>query len=82
MVTGSGFHGLKGDVRGMRGERENCGGTTHTDVETAWLEWARRRRNAWSSGEMQRYNAEPRWRRQHTGALLTLGHESAGIKQD
>ena len=36
----------------------------------------------WCSGEMHRYHAEPRLRRQPAKPLLTLMHESVGIKQD
>ncbi len=51
-------------------------------VETGVLEWASSLRNAECSGQMHRYNAELRLRREHTGALLTLRHESVGIEQD
>ncbi len=74
--------GVKGCVGGLPSQRYNGGAQPRTAVETAGLEWARSMRNAWCSGEMHRYHAEPRLRRQHTGALLTLRHESAGIKQD
>ena len=38
-------------------------------------------RNVWCSGEMHRYHAELRLRRQHTILQLTLKHESVGIEQ-
>ena len=53
-----------------------------TAVETVGLESTRGMRNAWCSGEMHRYHAEPRLRRQHTGVKQTLRHESVGIEQD
>ena len=39
-------------------------------------------RNALCSGEMHRYDAELRLRRQHTNSRLTLRLESVGIEQD
>ncbi len=53
-----------------------------TAVDTGMLEYGCRWRNVWCSGEMHRYHAELRLRRQRTGALLTLRHESVGIEQD
>ncbi len=66
----------------MSGTRENGMAQPSPAVATGVLEWARSRRNAWCSGEMHRYHAELRLRRQHTGALLTLKHESGGVEQD
>ena len=51
-------------------------------VETAGLEWGRCGRNVRCSGEMHRYRTERRLRRHLASPLLTLRHESAGIKQD
>ena len=39
-------------------------------------------RNVACSGEMRRYAIEHRLRRQHTGPVLTLRHESVGSEQD
>ena len=38
--------------------------------------------NVACSGEMHRYAIEYQLRRQHAGPVLTLRHESVGIKQD
>ena len=78
----SGFIGFKGCAGGLLSQRSNVGAQPRPAVETGGLEWARSMRNAWCSGEMHRYHAELRLRRQHTGAQLTLRHESVGIKQD
>ena len=78
----SGFIGFKGCVGGPSSQRSKVGAQPREAVETGGLEWARSRRNAWCSGEMHRYHAEPRLRRQPAGAQLTLRHESAGIEQD
>ena len=78
----SGFIGFKGCVGGTLSQRLNRGAQPRSAVETGVLEWARSMRNAWCSGEMHRYHAELRLRRQHTGARLTLMHESVGIEQD
>ncbi len=78
----SGFIGFKGCAGGFLSQRSNRGAQPHPAVETGDLECARGMRNAWCSGEMHRYHAEPRLRRQHTGAQLTLRHESVGIEQD
>ncbi len=51
-------------------------------VETGRLEFGRGRRNARCSGEMLRYRAERRLRRQLAGPRLTLMHDSVGIEQD
>ncbi len=77
-----GFMGFKGDAGGTASRRSNRGAQPRAAVGTAGLEWARSARNAWCSGEMHRYHAELRLRRQRTGALLTLRHESVGIEQD
>ena len=78
----SGFIGFKGCVGGLLSQRLNCGAQLRIAVETGILEWKRSMRNAWCSGEMHRYHAELRLRRQHTGFQLTLKHESVGIEQD
>ncbi len=78
----SGFFGLKGELGRTASVRTKSGAQPPPAVETDGLEWARSMRNAWCSGEMHRYHAELRLRRQHTGAQLTLKHESVGIEQD
>ena len=50
--------------------------------ETVFLEYKRGMQNAWCSGEMHRYHAEPRLRRQPARVKQTLRHESVGIEQD
>ena len=78
----SGFIGFKGCVGGMTSQRLNVGAQPRPAVETVVLERMRSMRNAWCSGEMLRYHAELRLRRQHAGIYLTLRHESVGIEQD
>ena len=78
----SGFIGFKGCVGGSLSQWLNCGAQPRIAIETGLLEWVRSTRNAWCSGEMHRYHAELRLRRQRTGAQLTLKHESVGIEQD
>ena len=78
----SGFIGFKGCVGGIASQRLNVGAQPRPAVETDELERMRSMRNAWCSGEMHRYHAELRLRRQHTGFQLTLKHESVGIEQD
>ncbi len=78
----SGFIGFKGCAGGMEGGGENRGAKPRTAFGTAGLESGRSERNAWCSGEMHRYPEELRLRRQRTGPLLTLRHESVGIEQD
>ena len=78
----SGFIGFKGCVGGKLSQWLNREAQPHPAIETGILEWKRSMRNAWCSGEMHRYHAELRLRRQHTGAQLTLMHESVGIEQD
>ncbi len=78
----TGFVGLEGAVGGALIQGENGGVRPLPAIETGALEWKRSMRNAWCSGEMHRYHAEPRLRRQHAGFLLTLKHESVGIEQD
>ena len=51
-------------------------------VDTVYLECNRGNWNGECSGEMLRYFSERRLRRQVTRLLLTLRHESVGIKQD
>ena len=78
----SGFIGFKGCVGGQLSQRSKRAAQPPAAVETGSLEWARSTRNARCSGEMHRYCAELRLRRQRTGAQLTLRHESVGIEQD
>ena len=78
----SGFIGFKGCVGGIASQRLNVGAQPRPAVETVVLERMRSMRNAWCSGEMHRYHAELRLRRQHAGIYLTLRHESVGIEQD
>ena len=78
----SGFIGFKGCVGGMTSQRLNVGAQPRPAVETVVLERMRSMRNAGCSGEMLRYPAELRLRRQHAGIYLTLRHESVGIEQD
>ena len=78
----SGFIGFKGCVGGISSQRLNVGAQPRPAVETDELERMRSMRNAWCSGEMHRYHAELRLRRQHAGIYLTLRHESVGIEQD
>ena len=78
----SGFIGFKGCVGGIASQRLNVGAQPRPAVETDELERMRSMRNAWCSGEMHRYHAELRLRRQHAGIYLTLRHESVGIEQD
>ena len=78
----SGFIGFKGCVGGDVSQRSKPGAQPRPAVETALLELERSMRNARCSGEMLRYRAELRLRRQHTGSTLTLRHESVGIEQD
>ncbi len=66
----------------MKARSESQGANPGTALGTGWLECRKGRRNAWCSGEMRRYHAELRLRRQHTGAKLTVRHESVGIEQD
>ncbi len=77
-----GFLGLREDVGGLSRPDKKEGAQPPPAVETDGLEWARSMRNALCSGEMHRDHAELRLRRQHTGAQLTLKHESVGIEQD
>ena len=78
----SGFIGFKGCVGGRLSQWSNREAQPHPAIETGFLEWKRSMRNAWCSGEMLRYHAELRLRRQHAGIYLTLRHESVGIEQD
>ena len=78
----SGFIGFKGCVGGLLSQRLNVGAQPRPAVETDSLELQRSMRNAQCSGEMHRYCAELRSRRQRASCILTLRHESAGIEQD
>ena len=63
----SGFIGFKGCVGGQLSQRSKRAAQPPAAVETGSLEWARSTRNARCSGEMHRYRAELRLRRQLTG---------------
>ena len=78
----SGFIGFKGCAGGAPSQRSKFRAQPGVAVETGVLECVRGRRNALCSGEMHRYDAELRLRRQLSSALLTLRHESVGIEQD
>ncbi len=78
----TGLNGLEGCARGRLRQREKAGAKPRRAVETGCLGLERSMRNARCSGEMHRCRAELRLRRQHTGSILTLRHESAGIEQD
>ncbi len=53
-----------------------------TAIDTICLELSGGKRNMSCSGEMLRYDIEHPLRRQLTTDILTLRHESVGIKQD
>ena len=53
-----------------------------TAIDTISLEYRGGQRNMSCSGEMLRYDIEHLLRRQLTTHILTLRHESVGIKQD
>ncbi len=74
--------GVNGGVGGGLSQRKGPGAQPRRAVDTGVLELGRRMRNARCSGEMHRYRAELRLRRQHAGSTLTLRHESVGIEQD
>ncbi len=78
----SGFAGCKGAQADLlvRGEisQLNC----ETAFDTASLESRRELWNSECSSEMCRYSEEHQRRRQQLGLVLTLRHESMGIKQD
>ncbi len=78
----SGFIGVEGGAGGRSSQREKVGAQHRPAVENGFLELERRMRNSGCRGEMHRYNEELRLRRQHTGSILTLRHESVGIEQD
>ena len=78
----SGFIGFKGCVGGLISQRLNVGAQPRPAVETVELELEWSMRNAQCSGEMHRYCAELRSRRQRANSRLTLRHESVGIEQD
>ena len=78
----SGFIGFKGCAGGRSSQRSNFGAQPRPAVETGRLEFVGGSRNARCSGEMHRYRAEPRLRRQRSITRLTLMHESVGIEQD
>ena len=53
-----------------------------TAIDTIALEFSGGKRNMSCSGEMLRYDIEHLLRRQLATQILTLRHESVGIKQD
>ena len=53
-----------------------------TAIDTMFLEFTGGKRNMSCSGEMLRYDIEHQLRRQLATGILTLRHESVGIKQD
>ncbi len=73
---------MRGSVAEQYIESASPGLNLRAAVETADLEDERGKWNAGCRGEMQRDPAEHRWRRRHTGAILTLRYESVGIEQD
>ncbi len=78
----SGFTGFKGCV-GFDKSVMKCGSSTLRAVtDTVRLETIRGSWNEWCSGEMRRDHSEHQLRRQVTSIVLTLRHESVGIKQD
>ena len=74
----SGIIGLKGCAGGP----SKTGAQPRFAAGTGGLALSRCMRNASCSGEMHRYDAERRSRRQHASGIRTLRHESAGIEQD
>ena len=64
---------VSGEISGLNPE---------TAIDTICLEYFGGKRNMSCSGEMLRYDIEHQLRRQLTTQLLTLRHESVGIKQD
>ncbi len=78
----SGYIEVKWCAVGQLSRRDKPGAQRRRDVEHCGRELERITRNARCSGEMHRNRAELRLRRQHTGSILTLRHESAGIEQD
>ena len=78
----SGIIGFKGSVGGLLSQRLNVSAQRWRAVDTGGLEFTQGRWNSSCSGEMLRYDEEPRLRRHPSGVLLTLRLESAGIKQD
>ncbi len=73
---------VKGCGGGLLGKGEKRGGKSEKAVEAGDLESGGGMRNAGCSGEMNRYQVEHGWRRQHTGEQMTLRYESVGIEQD
>ena len=55
---------------------------SETAIDTMFLEFSGGQRNMSCSGEMLRYDIEHQLRRQLATGILTLRHESVGIKQD
>ena len=64
----------------VRGEISEL--NSETAVDTGSLECRGGQRNMSCSGEMLRYDIEHQLRRQLGTHILTLRHESVGIKQD
>ena len=73
----SGFIGFKGCVGGLLSQRLNVWAQPRPAVETDGLELGWSMRNAQCSGEMHRYCAELRSRRQRANSILTLRHAEA-----
>ena len=78
----SGIIGLKGCAGGPSSRRSKTGAQPRFAAGTEGLALSRCMRNASCSGEMHRYDAERRSRRQHASGIRTLRHEGAGIEQD
>ena len=64
---------VSGEISGLNPE---------TAIDTICLEYCGGQRNMSCSGEMLRYDIEHQLRRQLATQILTLRHESVGIKQD
>ena len=67
---------------GLKVSGEISGLNLETAIDTSGLEFSGGKRNMSCSGEMLRYDIEHQLRRQLTTGVLTLRHESVGIKQD
>ena len=66
----------------MKVSGEISGLNSETAIDTLFLESSGGQRNMSCSSEMLRYDIEHQLRRQLATHLLTLRHESVGIKQD
>ena len=67
---------------GRKVSGEIFGLNPETAIDTIYLEYFGGKRNMSCSGEMLRDDIEHLLRRQLTTQILTLMHESVGIKQD